>query len=155
MGLGIYAPIYVVTTLVMRRKKLTLRDITHRMSPDILRSSVFLGVFGFVFFLFICNIRALRQKDFKLNYFISGFFASLACISVEKKSRRTELTTYILNQALESSFRVLEHYGFVKAYKNGEIVIFMAANAVLMYLYHHETDTLRGSARGIIKMILG
>jgi len=154
-GLGIYAPIYFVSTLLFRRRKLTLKDITHRMFPDIFRSSLFLGVFGCVFFAFICNLRKLRQKDFKSNYFISGFFGALACISVEKKSRRTELTTYILNQAMESAFRVAEHYNFVKARNNGEIAIFMLANAIIMYLYHHETDTLRGSARGIVKMVLG
>ena len=60
-----------------------------------------------------------------------------------------------LSLTLPQAFRVGEHYNLVKAYKNGEIAIFMAANAVLMYLYHHETDTLRGSARGIVKMVLG
>lgn len=53
------------------------------------------------------------------------------------------------------AFRVAERYNLVKARQNGEIVLFMIANAIIMYLYQHERETLRGSAHGLIKMILG
>ena len=108
MGLGIYAPIYLVSTILYRRKKyvflsllslfclffccfslvcyvsyssrrLSLRDITHRMCPDILRSSVFLGVFGFTFFAFVSYFITFSFIFSSLYLFIYLYYYIIKC----------------------------------------------------------------------------
>jgi len=151
---GIYAPIFIVSTILFRRKKLSLKELVVRTAPEILRSSLFVGVFGCFFWMTICTLRKVRQHDFKANFWLGGFVGGLASIFVERKSRRTELTTYCINQVMENLLKVAEHYNYFKLPKSADVFIFMIANSILMYMYQNEQHNLRGSAHSMLKFLM-
>eukprot|EP01132_Coremiostelium_polycephalum_P001985 gene1985-2442_t len=144
-GLKLYAPLFLISALVYKRKG-TL--------PEILRSSVFLGTYGGVFAGSICLLRAILGRDSKSIAAMGGFLAGFSSILIERKERRSELALYCLNQALEIVWKMAAARGLAFYIKNGEVLVFMIASAILMYFYKQEPQCLRltGLFQGFLKM---
>ncbi|KAN0040374.1 hypothetical protein ACTA71_012267 [Dictyostelium dimigraforme] len=145
-GLKLYAPLFLVPALIFKRK---------RTLPEILRSSVFLGTYAGVFSGAICLIRRILGRDLKSMAAISGFFAGLLSILIEKKSRRSELALYCLNQAIEVVWKMAAARKLVPLFKNGEVLVYMIASSILLYFYQNEPDSLRSNMNGLLKFFVG
>ncbi|KYQ89400.1 transmembrane protein [Tieghemostelium lacteum] len=152
-GLKLYAPLFLVPALIFKRKG--LHFLITRTLPEILRSSVFLGTYAGVFSGCICLFRSIIGKDLKLIPGLSGFFAGLLSILIERKSRRSELALYCSNQSIEIAWKMLAARGMAFFIPNGEVLVFMFASAILMYFYQREPDSLRSNMNGLLKFFIG
>jgi len=152
-GLQIYAPLYVVAE-ILTRKNLPLIDVIKQIIPNILKSTTFLVIQGCGYGAGLCALRALTGNHYRLNYLIPGFISSFAAVSVEKKQRRIELAIYVLNQMLETVFRMLVCRGLLKPFKHGLTLVFAAAMPVLVYFYRYD-DSCLGSLKGIMNFLIG
>lgn len=72
-----------------------------------------------------------------------------------RKNRRSELALYCMNQASEIIYKMLASRGYTPKIKNGEVLVFMLANAILMYFYQHEPENMRSNMRGLFSKIIG
>ncbi|KAM9977630.1 hypothetical protein ACTFIR_011500 [Dictyostelium discoideum] len=152
-GLKLYAPLFLVPALIFKRK--SIQFLVQRTLPEILRSSVFLGTYAGVYAGAICLIRRIVGKDLKSMAAISGFFAGLLSILIEKKSRRSELALYCLNQAIEVVWKMAAARKLVPLFKNGEVLVYMIASSILLYFYQNEPDSLRSNMNGLLKFFIG
>ncbi|EFA84640.1 transmembrane protein [Heterostelium album PN500] len=146
-GFKLYAPLFLIPTIIFKRKG---------SLPEIIRSSTFLGTYAGAFGSAICFFKYLAGgRDYKSIAAISGFFAGLLSILIERKSRRSELALYCLNQTLEIMWKMAATRGFAFYIKNGEVLVFMIASAILMYFFQHEPDSLRSNMNGLLKFFIG
>ncbi|EGC29588.1 hypothetical protein DICPUDRAFT_158808 [Dictyostelium purpureum] len=152
-GLKLYAPLFLVPALIFKRKSISF--LLKRTLPEILRSSVFLGTYAGVFSGAICLIRRIIGKDVKSTVAISGLFAGLFSILIEKKSRRSELALYCLNQTIEVVWKMAAARNLAFTFKNGEVLVYMIASAILMYFYQNEPESLRSNMKGLLNIFIG
>ncbi|EGG24119.1 transmembrane protein [Cavenderia fasciculata] len=144
-GLKLYGPLFLVPTLLFKRKG-TL--------PEIIRSSTFLGTYAGVFSGSICLFRSLTTKDYKSIAALSGFFAGLFSILIERKNRRSELSLYCFNQTMEIMWKMAANRGFAFYIKHGEVLVFMIASSILFYFYQQEPESLRSNMNGLLKFFI-
>ncbi|GAM23569.1 hypothetical protein SAMD00019534_067440 [Acytostelium subglobosum LB1] len=151
-GLKLYGPLFLVPAIIFKRKG--PRFIITKSIPEIIRSSTFLGTYAGTFNASICIFRALLG-DSKSVAAISGFFAGLFSILIERKSRRSELALYCFNQTIEVMWKMAASRGLAFYIKNGEVLVFMIASSILFYFFQQEPDSLRSNMNGLLKFMIG
>ena len=97
------------------------------------RSSAFLTLNMAAYLYFTCKLRQLFGFYWFGVFYIAGFFGSLLAIQLEQKKRQSMLTLYLTNLASESLFLQLKNRGYVHSIPNGEVVLFSAGLAALLY----------------------
>jgi hypothetical protein len=60
-----------------------------------------------------------------------------------------------MNQAGEIVYKLLQSRGLAPSVKHGQVLVFMLANAILMYFYQHEAQNMRSNMRGLFSKLLG
>jgi hypothetical protein len=50
---------------------------------------------------------------------------------------------------------MLQSRGYAPTVRNGEVFVFMLANAILMYFYQHESQNMRSNMKGLFSKLLG
>jgi hypothetical protein len=67
-----------------------------------------------------------------VNGLVSG-----SMVLLEAPGRRLELALYVAPRALESMWKIMEKYQYVRNIHNGEALLFSCGTAVIMTLYNH------------------
>jgi len=152
-GTKMYAPIFLIPALLLARKG--PKYLLTKTSLEIIRSGVFLATFSSSFAGYMCFFRRFFSSQTKPVPWFAGFLAGWTAIVIERKNRRSELGLYCLNQATEIGFRMMQSRGWIKGVKHGEVMIFMVANAILMYFFQQEPENVRSNIRGLFSGLLG
>ncbi|KAG8239186.1 hypothetical protein J437_LFUL018378 [Ladona fulva] len=150
--LRIYTTVYALA-LIMRGKVPSIPQLKKTIF-GILQSSAFLTSHAFSFILFVCAIRKLLGNfNFLTAAFIPSFVSSLISILVERPSRRNLLCLYVANVASETLFRMAVSRGLLRSFPKGEVLIFMASIATLLYSYrgvHNSRDPIYALLRFVV-----
>jgi len=93
------------------------------------------------------------KYDHKLVYYLAGMFAGLA-IFIERKSRRVELALYALPRAADSLYEIMYQHKVLDKYPNGEVALFAAAMAAIMYYYEHEPDAVSPLVHSVLSRFI-
>ena len=76
------------------------------------------------------------------NPIIAGFIAPFS-ILFEPAGRRAELTLYMIPRFSEAFWNFLVRRSIVRNIRNGEIILFAIAMAIICYSYQNEPDTIK------------
>ncbi|UJR15017.1 hypothetical protein I4U23_001994 [Adineta vaga] len=155
----IYCVLYGVTGLIKLRKIKTLKELREfltRLTYDTIRSTIFLGIQGFLFMPICCAGRRICGHIGYYNLYIDGIFCTLPAILIERKQRRGALALYMANLAVEVLFKMGVQRKLYTPLHNGEILLFSVASAIYTYILkttsEHKHNTLLFST---IKLLIG
>ncbi|RWS06050.1 transmembrane protein 135-like protein, partial [Dinothrombium tinctorium] len=82
-----------------------------------------------------CGLRKIFGRFyFPIVASVPSFIGSFMAIGIERPSRRATLAFYVTNVASEALFRKLVSKGYLKAVPYGEVLIFTASIATLVYM---------------------
>jgi len=73
---------------------------------------------------------------------------------LKKKERRRELAVFTMNQSAEAVYKMLAYRGYLPLIKSGDVLVFMAATALLSYFYKYEPQSL-GNIKGVLTFVFG
>ncbi|KAK0164812.1 hypothetical protein PV328_003386 [Microctonus aethiopoides] len=151
-SLRIYSTVYFIT-LLMRGKKPSKNDVIKTVL-GILQSTAFLSWSAMTYPVFICLFRkVLGNFNILTVSFLPSFLSSLSAIPIERSSRRPMLCLYVANIATETLFRMAVWRGYIKPIPYGNVYIFAAGMATLLYLLRSRSS--KDSIFKIIKFIVG
>ncbi|XP_058793116.1 transmembrane protein 135-like [Phymastichus coffea] len=151
--LRIYSTLYFLTLLTKGRVP-NLTDLK-KTFISIFQSTAFLSWSAFAYSMFICIFRRLLGNFNILTVsFIPSFFSSLTAIILERPSRRTLLCLYVSNIATETLFRMAVYRGYVPVVPQGQVYIFAAGMATLLYLFRNNNNN-SDSIYKILRIVLG
>ncbi|XP_057338608.1 transmembrane protein 135-like [Microplitis mediator] len=152
-SLRIYSTVYLIA-LLMRRKIPSKKDVL-RTILGILQSTAFLSWSAYTYPVFICTLRKLLGNFNIISVsFLPSFLSSLAAIIIERPSRRTLLCLYVANIATETLFRMIVWRGYIEPIPYGNVYIFGASMATLLYFFRSEKPK-SDSIFKILKFIVG
>ena len=83
----------------------------------------------------LCFFKNWRHKVDIWTVLYSGFIGPFVSLFWEPAGRRAELTLYMFPRFAEALWDWLLKHGVVKSIKNGELIIFAVAMAVICYSY--------------------
>jgi hypothetical protein len=101
-----------------------------------------------------CTFRNLFNADRTWMYMVNGMISG-SMVLLEAPGRRLELALYVAPRALESLWKILEKYLYVRNVKNGEVLLFSFGTAVCMTLYNHDPESIDDNYRNIITRFVG
>ncbi|XP_041461390.1 transmembrane protein 135-like isoform X3 [Lytechinus variegatus] len=127
-SIRMHAIFYVISALVRKR---SWPYFQKGLPVEILQSTAFLSTNAALFMNFICVYRHLFGGFYTGFGFISSFPACFIAILTERKSRRSMLALYTMNLAMEVVFNMCKQRNYVSPIKNGEVLIFAAASAII------------------------
>ncbi|XP_041461389.1 transmembrane protein 135-like isoform X2 [Lytechinus variegatus] len=127
-SLKLYTAFYLISALVRKR---SWPYFQKGLPVEILQSTAFLSTNAALFMNFICVYRHLFGGFYTGFGFISSFPACFIAILTERKSRRSMLALYTMNLAMEVVFNMCKQRNYVSPIKNGEVLIFAAASAII------------------------
>ncbi|XP_011342047.1 transmembrane protein 135 isoform X2 [Ooceraea biroi] len=137
------------------RGKIPSREDIKKTILGILQSTAFLSWSGFAYSLFICLLRRLLGRFyFPTVSFVPSFLSSLSAILIERSSRRTLLCLYVSNIATETLFRMGVWRGYISPIPKGEVYIFAASVAVLLYFFRSKMNK-QDQIYKILRFIIG
>ncbi|CAH3152605.1 unnamed protein product [Porites lobata] len=150
-SLKIYGLLYLVGG-ILRRAGMKYFRVNYLL--DVIRSSLFLAVNGGGLVVNVCLIRKLFGSfNYLSMIFVPGLIASLMAILIEKKGRRSTLALYMTNLATETTYNMLKERSLIKPIPNGEIILFCASTATMMYLYRKKDGLTDGLVNALISVI--
>lgn len=135
-AIKMYTALYCFNQIMSRKWDASSFEETMR---SILRSSFFLGFNAYSVILIFCLSRRLLGKFYYvLAAHLPATFGSYLSIMLERRSRRPALSFYVANVASETVWRKIVNKGWIRPIPNGEVVIFAASTASLLYLLHRN-----------------
>lgn len=155
----IYCVLYGVTGLIKLRKVKTLEDLRKALTGtviDTLRSTVFLGLHGFLFMPSACVGRQIFGHISYYKLYFQTIFTTLTPILIERKNRRGALALYMANLAVEVLFKMAVQRKIITPLHNGEVLLFAIASAIYTFILkttaEHKHNAFLFSA---IRMLIG
>lgn len=148
----IYGPLYFFSALTNGKGPVYW---VKRTIPSIIRSSLFLAVYGFLYGRVSCFIMSILKGNYRIAYFLGSYIGALVSILIEKPFRRIELAVYVMNQAAETTFRMLVTRGYMKPIKYGVVMLFSIGLAILTYFHKFERESLGSNINGLMKVFVG
>lgn len=79
-------------------------------------------------------------------------------LSIEKKSRRIEISLYCIARAIESFFSCMFDAGYflqLKKFKRADVVIFSISTAIIMHCYAQEREVFRSKYLNVLDWVFG
>ena len=107
-----------------------------------IKSCCFMALYVALFRYGLCFWKNTRGKIDRFNP-IAAAIVSPNAILLEPSYRRTELALYMLPRFAESFWNFLKKRNLVINVKNGEVLIFSFAMAILMYCYQNEDTNIK------------
>lgn len=152
-SLRIYSTVYIVTLLM--KGKIPSRNDILRTILGILQSTAFLSWSAFSYSMFICLLRKILGNFNVLTVsFIPCFLSAFSAILIERPSRRTLLCLYVSNIATETLFNMGLWRGYFRSIPYGQVYIFAASIAVLLYFYRSK-EVKSDSVYRILRFVVG
>ena len=147
-----YIPIHLLPALIFKWKRLSKEPvkILKKVLYNIVMSSLFLAVYVSSFHYFICKGIQMRKKTDIKNIIFASFMCSFATL-FEPTSRRVELSLFMFPRFLESIHLSMVKRGYVKSYKNFEVLLFSIAMSVMMHCYQNEEKMIKSSYLSMFK----
>ena len=129
-------PIHLVPLLIFKGKRIRKEPgkVLKSFLKGFMRSVMMLSVYCMIFRYGLCQTKNLRQKVDSLNPIIAGFSATFS-ILWEPANRRVELALYLVPRFLEALWNFFLRRGIVKNIRNGEVIFFSVAMAIICYCY--------------------
>mmetsp|Transcript_3408 Transcript_3408/g.3368 ORF Transcript_3408/g.3368 Transcript_3408/m.3368 type:complete len:122 (+) Transcript_3408:87-452(+) len=119
-----------------------------------MRSSLFFGVYAFLMRSAFCFIMNVNRRQARFNTLFCFFISSFA-ILVEPAGRRPELSLYMFPKIFEALWAWLLKRKLVVNVKNGEVLLFAFAMAVIMMCYQTERKNMKSSYISILEKFYG
>ncbi|XP_046485269.1 transmembrane protein 135 isoform X1 [Neodiprion pinetum] len=152
-SLRIYTTVYLVTLLMKGR--IPSKDDIRRTVLGVLQSTAFLSWSAFSYSIFLCFLRRISGNFNILTVsFLPSFLSNLAAIVIERPSRRTLLCLYVSNIATETVFRAGVWRGYFSVIPRGEVYIFAASIAMMLYYFRSEKNQ-QDSIFKILQFVIG
>lgn len=151
----LYLSVHLVPFAVFQPKK-ALRQPVASVTRAVVsgaRSASFLGSFCVIYFTVVAAHRKLAPRDHKSLYWFAGAVAGLA-VYVEKQSRRSELTMYVLPRALDAAYCHLRDRKLLKGLPFGDVFVFSLSIACLMSMHEHEPDAVAPLLRRVLSRLV-
>lgn len=151
----LYFSIHAVPFLIFNTKTAVKQPVSAltRALVSGARSASFLGAFCTTYFAVVAAHRKLFPRDHKALYFVAGTIAGLA-VYIEKQTRRSELTMYVLPRAIDAAYQHLRSRKLLSGVPYGDVYVFSASVAVLMYCYEHEDDAVAPLLRRVLSRLV-
>jgi len=155
-SLAIYAPVHLIPLILFKPKKLIESpwEMLIRLIKASTRSALFLGTFVGLVWAGVVFGRLVTGTDSSLGPGSGSLICGLS-ILLEKKSRRPELTMYVLPRAIHATWLRLTATYKLKTMTHGEVLIFAMAGAIAMYFYEANPTTIRSSIRSLMQSYFG
>ena len=156
LALKFYMPIHLVPLLIFKGKRIRKEPgkVLKSFLKGFMRSVMMLSVYCMIFRYGLCQTKNLRQKVDSLNPIIAGFSATFS-ILWEPANRRVELALYLVPRFLEALWNFFLRRGIVKNIRNGEVIFFAVAMAIICYCYQNEEESIKPTYLGIFKKFWG
>ncbi|XP_014253039.1 transmembrane protein 135-like [Cimex lectularius] len=152
-SLRIYVTAYLIS-LLLRRKVPTKVEL-YKALLGIIQSSIFLTSHGLGFSASVCLVRRIMGNfNFLTVSFIPSFLSSIVSILIERPSRRGLLSLYVTNVASETVFRMAVDRRLFRPIPFGEVFIFSASVATLLYFYK-GIGLPKDPIYSLLKMLVG
>ncbi|KAG0174947.1 hypothetical protein DFQ28_003628 [Apophysomyces sp. BC1034] len=155
-ALKLYMPLNIIMTIVFRSGQMTTNpmDVLRKFAMSCMRSALFLSMYVTMGFSTPCATRPILEKERHWMYMLTGAVAGTMTF-IEARGRQLELGLYCLPRAIESYWKTLVKYGYVRSIPNGEILLFMASMGTLMTLYQNEKDTINSHYLSVMTRFFG
>ena len=152
-----YLPIHLIPTLIFKRHKLKSHpvDVLKSFLKGYIKSILMLSTYVTLFRYFLCFLKNRRHTMDRWNAIIAGMIAPFFSIWFEPAGRRAELTLYLIPRFAEAFYNWLVKHGVARYIKNGEVIIFAIAMAVICYCYQNEDDCIKPTYKGVFKKFYG
>ena len=152
-----YLPVHLIPALILKRHKLRSQpwEVFKYFFKNFIRSSVMLAVYVTIFRYFLCFFKNKRHAIDRWNVILAGFMAPFFSIFFEPVSRRAELTVYMVPRWAEAFYAWLVKHGVARYVKNGEVILFAIAMAIICYCYQNEKDCIKPSYQGMFTRFFG
>lgn len=109
------------------------------MGQSTLRSTLFLTMYVTMAMATCCTVRPLGERY--ANYVLGGAMAG-SMVLIEAKERRLELGLYCLPRALESWWKCMVKWGYLKDIPGGDVALFSVAMGVMMLVYQTDPSVI-------------
>ncbi|OMJ82084.1 hypothetical protein SteCoe_17301 [Stentor coeruleus] len=151
-----YGPAHVLPVIIFKLKQLKkdpIPTLTH-MFVNVIRSVLFgCSIMGVIRYT-MCRTHQLFNGTSHINWIIIGILSSLT-IFFEAKSRRGELTLYLIPRVIETVWNVMKKYGFPIRIKFFEVLIFGFAMGILMFFMHNDDKHIKPTYRSSLRHLFG
>ncbi|KAJ8628630.1 hypothetical protein MRB53_021953 [Persea americana] len=158
-ALPVYLPVYLIPALIVHRQDLLKRPYTI-LAKGLLgtaRSSLFLSVYCSSAWMWTCLLFRIFKRC-NIPMVAMGTFPPGLALSIEKKSRRIEISLYCTARAIESFFSCLFDAGYfpqLKKLKRADVVIFSISTAIIMHCYAQEREVFRSKYLNVLDWVFG
>eukprot|EP01116_Phalansterium_solitarium_P009261 TRINITY_DN2332_c1_g1_i3.p2 TRINITY_DN2332_c1_g1~~TRINITY_DN2332_c1_g1_i3.p2 ORF type:complete len:467 (-),score=70.60 TRINITY_DN2332_c1_g1_i3:115-1455(-) len=153
-SLQIYAPTLLASALLSGRIT-SARFWVTKLIPSVVRSSAMIGTFGFIWGDLACRLSKLSGRHTSLNYALVPFVASVVSLLVEQQKRRSEMTVFVWNNALDCAYRMLVSRKLLPPVKHGLTLLFAVGMAALHYFQKRDQSLLGSSECTFMSAIVG
>ncbi|XP_077212967.1 uncharacterized protein LOC143848059 [Tasmannia lanceolata] len=158
-ALPVYLPVYLIPALIVHRQDLLKRPSTI-LSKGLLgtaRSSLFLSLYCSSAWLWTCVLFRIF-KSCNIPLVAMGTFPTGLALSIEKKSRRMEISLYCFARAIESFFTCMADVGYFPQptrLKRADVAVFSLSTAIIMHCYAQEREVFRSKYLNVLDWVFG
>ncbi|KAJ0988613.1 hypothetical protein J5N97_006969 [Dioscorea zingiberensis] len=158
-ALPVYLPVYLIPALIVHRQGLLKRPYTilGKSLFGTARSSLFLSVYCSSAWAWTCLLFRLLERC-SIPMVAMGTFPTGLALSIEKKSRRMEISLYCLTRAIESFFTCMADAGLcpqASKLKRSDVLVFSLATSIIMHCYAQERDVFRSKYLNVLDWVFG
>ncbi|KAK7304031.1 hypothetical protein RJT34_15024 [Clitoria ternatea] len=158
-ALPVYLPVYLIPALIVHRKGLLKRPSTILGKGLIgtARSSLFLSVYCTSAWMWTCLLFRIFKRC-NIPMVAMGTFPTGLALTIEKKSRRMEISLYCLARAIESFFTCVADAGYLpqsRKIKRADVVVFSLSTAIIMHCYAQEREVFRSKYLNVLDWVFG
>ncbi|XP_058096810.1 uncharacterized protein LOC131242280 isoform X1 [Magnolia sinica] len=158
-ALPVYLPVYLIPALIVHRQDLLKRPYTifGKGLLGTARSSLFLSVYCSSAWMWTCLLFRIFKRC-NIPMVAMGTFPPGLALSIEKKSRRIEISLYCLARAIESFFTCMADAGYFpesKKLKRADVVVFSISTAIIMHCYAQEREVFRSKYLNVLDWVFG
>lgn len=158
-ALPVYLPVYLIPALIVHRQDLLKRPFTilGKGLFGTARSSLFLSVYCASAWMWTCLFFRIFKRC-NVPMVAMGTFPAGLALSIEKKSRRIEISLYCLARAIESFFTCMADTGYLPQSNNlkrADVVVFSLSTAIIMHCYAQEREVFRSKYLNVLDWVFG
>ncbi|XP_058086334.1 uncharacterized protein LOC131233576 isoform X2 [Magnolia sinica] len=158
-ALPVYLPVYLIPALIVHRQDLLKRPntILGKGFLGTARSSLFLSAYCSSAWMWTCLVFRLFNRC-SIPLVALGTFPTGLALSIEKKSRRMEISLYCFSRAIESFFMSMTDAGYFprsKKLKRADVAIFSVSTAIIMHCYAQEREVFRSKYLNVLDWVFG
>ncbi|CAI2181267.1 1751_t:CDS:2, partial [Funneliformis geosporum] len=128
---------------LIERPNEIINQILNNAVPEIFKGATFITMAIATAWALICGFQNILPNKFMptSRIYLNGFIAGL-WILVESPNKRLDIGMYSLRLSIESLWKLLVKKGKVKNIRNGEVIYFSLAMAIIMTIYKNKPKSI-------------